>query len=147
MAAQTNCVGVSLFDAVSTADHILTTFTLVLVVTGRIGPIQVSPETLARRHFLSSDSMTRHLPEWTFNPKVEGSIPSGPTIESELVDRRLRIASLGHRHAVVTLLESRNHAVARERPETAHVGVVGCAHDGEVAVVGILIRSQSRLGY
>ncbi len=41
--------------------------------------------------------------------------------------------------AIVILLESHDHAVAGERPQTAHVGVVGCAHHGEVAVVGILI--------
>ena len=66
------------------ADHILTTFTLSLVVTSCIGSISGIPETLAKRHFSSSDDTTRHPSELTFNPKVEGSIPSGPTYQNLL---------------------------------------------------------------
>lgn len=56
----------------------LTTFTLTSVATRRIGLISATPETFARRHFSSSVDTTRHPPELTFNPKIEGSIPFGP---------------------------------------------------------------------
>ena len=59
----------------------LTTFTSILVATRRIEPIPRTAESLASRHFSSSDDTTRHPSELTFNPKVEGSIPSGPTIK------------------------------------------------------------------
>ena len=47
------------------ADHILTTFTLSLVVIRRIGSISGIPEALVKRHLSSSDDTPRHPPELT----------------------------------------------------------------------------------